>query len=165
MAMLRAIAALALPDAWLAAGAIRNAVWDALHGYDRPTPLSDADVIWFDRSCADRGMDRRLEQVLASRLPGIAWSVKNQARMHRRHGHAPYADCLDAMRAWPETATAIAARLRNEMIELQAPYGFDDLLSLRLRPAPRCTPAVFDDRVKRKAWLRLWPGLSVQPRV
>ena len=30
MAMLRALAHLDLPDAWIAAGAVRNAVWDAL---------------------------------------------------------------------------------------------------------------------------------------
>lgn len=161
IAMLQTVAALGLPDAWLAAGAIRNAVWDALHGIERATPLADADVIWFEPSCLDSGTDRRLEQALASLLPGITWSVKNQARMHRRHGDAQYADCLDAMRAWPETATAVAARLRNGTLELQAPYGFDDLLSLRLRPTGRCAPQVFTERVSRKGWLQLWPRLTV----
>jgi hypothetical protein len=40
--------ALGLPDWYSAAGAIRNTVWDALHGSVSPTPHSDLDVIYFD---------------------------------------------------------------------------------------------------------------------
>jgi hypothetical protein len=160
--MLRAVAALDLPDAWLAAGAVRNAVWDALHAYDTATPLDDADVIWFAPDRADPADDRRLEAVLCARLPGVRWSVKNQARMHHRHGHAPYGDSLDAMRAWPETATSIAARLAHDgTIALQAAYGFDDLVGLIVCPGPSCLPAVFRQRLESKAWLRLWPRLTV----
>ncbi|MBP7582209.1 MAG: nucleotidyltransferase family protein, partial [Vogesella sp.] len=39
----------ALPvQAWLAAGFIRNLVWDHQHGYLQPTPLQDLDVIYLD---------------------------------------------------------------------------------------------------------------------
>ena len=37
-ALLRAVAALALPDCWIAAGFVRNAVWDHLAGARRPRP-------------------------------------------------------------------------------------------------------------------------------
>jgi hypothetical protein len=160
MAMLCAVAELGLPDAWLAAGAIRNVVWDALHDYDHQTPLADADVIWFDPAHRDPEPDKTLEAALSARLGGIAWSVKNQARMHHRHGHAPYAGSLDSMRFWTETATTIAARLAPDgQIEMRAAYGFADLLALILRPGPRCSPAVFRQRVATKGWLRLWPRL------
>lgn len=43
---------LQLPDAWLAAGFVRNRVWDRLHGYPEPIPLADLDVIHFVRSTA-----------------------------------------------------------------------------------------------------------------
>lgn len=161
--MLDAVAGLGLPDAWIAAGAVRNAAWDALHGYPCPTPLVDVDVIWFDPARAGRNVDRDLEHLLARRLPGVAWSVKNQARMHRRNGDAPYRDSLDAMRVWPETATGIAARLDpTGGIELRAAFGFDDLLSLRLRPTPRFVgnPA-FRARVEAKRWLEKWPRLRL----
>jgi hypothetical protein len=162
LAMLRVVASLDLPDAWLAAGAVRNAVWDALHAYDTATPLADADVIWFAPDRPDPAEDRRLETVLCARLPGVRWSVRNQARMHHRHGHAPYANCLDAMRAWPETATSVAARVvRDGGIALQAAYGFDDLVGLILRPGPHCAPAVFRQRLDSKGWLRLWPRLTI----
>jgi hypothetical protein len=163
MDMLHAVAELDLPDAWIAAGAVRNAVWDRLHGYAASTPLTDVDVIWFDPARADRALDADLEHRLAAHQPGVNWSVKNQARMHARNGDAPYRDCLDAMRAWPETATAIAARPGADgRIELAAAYGFGDLVSLLLRPTPRFAgSAAFYNRLAAKRWLDIWPNLRL----
>jgi uncharacterized protein len=165
--MLEAVAALGLPDAWIAAGAVRNVAWDRLHGYVPSTPLTDVDVIWFDPTRIDRGVDTELEYRLAQRVAGVNWSVKNQARMHWRNGDPPYRDCLDAMRSWPETATGIAARLGPRgAIELCAAFGFDDLLSLWLRPTSRfvANPA-FHARVESKRWLAIWPRLRlVEPQ-
>ena len=48
MKALEALATLDLPDAWIAAGFLRNLVWDYLHGYKTMTPLNDLDVIYFD---------------------------------------------------------------------------------------------------------------------
>ena len=41
MACLHSVAALHLPDCYLAAGFLRNAIWDALHGKKSRTPLND----------------------------------------------------------------------------------------------------------------------------
>jgi len=162
MRLLHTVTDLCLPDAWVAAGAVRNAVWDAVHGFRDSTPLNDVDVVWFDCDRATQAEDARLEAILGAQMPQFVWSVKNQARMHVRHEHAPYADCLDAMGAWPETATAIAARLGSSgAIEVQAAYGFDDLLGLLVRRTPRCTESVFRERLRTKDWLRLWPRLRV----
>ena len=157
--MLRAIAALRLPDAWLAAGAIRNLVWDHLHGYATPTPLADADVIWFHPG-ASREDDERIERELTALAPGVPWQVRNQSRMHMRNNHRPYRDCADAMRYWTETATAIGAAMDQDGgIALLAPHGTGDLLSLRLRPPPEADRAVFHQRVAEKGWCRHWPRL------
>jgi uncharacterized protein len=165
MAMLRALARMELPDAWIAAGAVRNAVWDTLHGFEHSTPLTDVDVIWFNAQQCGEAQDRRLELRLHALLPGIPWSVKNQARMNRRNGDSPYADCPDAMRYWPETATCVAARLAaDDSIELHAAYGFADLLDGVLRPTPRFAAgrtAVFHARIVSKRWQSIWPRLTV----
>jgi uncharacterized protein len=163
MAMLEAVADLCLPDAWIAAGAVRNVAWDRLHDYPQSTPLTDVDVIWFDPTRTCRSIEIELERRLAQHVAGVNWSVKNQARMHRRNGDTPYRDCLDAMRAWPETATGIAARLGSRgAIELCAAFGFDDLLSLRLRPTPRfAADPAFHARVASKRWLAIWPRLHL----
>jgi 6-phosphogluconate dehydrogenase, C-terminal domain/Nucleotidyltransferase len=65
--------ALGLPDSWIGAGFVRNAVWDHLHGRP-PSPLtSDVDVIWYDLGGTDPAEDRRVEAALRGQsrlLPG-----------------------------------------------------------------------------------------------
>jgi len=159
---LRAVAALDLPDCWVAAGAVRNAVWDLRSGIGTPTPLNDIDVIWFSPDLGSASTDRCLERMLAQRLPEVTWSVKNQARMHSRHGHRRYAGCLAAMRYWPETATAVAVRLlSDETIEVLAPFGLADLLGMIVRPAPAAGFHIVLKRMQSKGWLRRWPALSI----
>jgi hypothetical protein len=75
--------------------------------------------------------------------------------MHFRNGDAPYVSAVDAMRGWPETATAVAARqTEGGAYEIAAPFGLDDLFTLTLRPAPRFRSekhGVYLDRVRMKA--------------
>lgn len=155
---------LALPDCWIAAGFVRNCVWDHLHGFaDAPLP-QDVDVIWFDPARASREGDAALEAALHARDGTVAWSVKNQARMHGRNGDQPYASATDAMRYWPETATCAGVRLDAAgRIEVAAPHGLDDLFGLVLRPTARFggeKHPVYLERVRAKGWRARWPRLS-----
>ena len=81
--------------------------------------------------------------------------------MHVRNGVPPYIDTADACARWPETATAVAARWSNGDVELLAPHGVEDLVSLIVRP----TPAFMgrrDEIVRRiatKNWRVRWPKL------
>ena len=165
---LEAVAALGLPDAWIGAGFIRNAVWDALCGLPfGSNPPGDVDVAWFDLERLDSEADAAAEARLHAACPGLPWSVRNQARMAARNGDLPYAGTLDAIAHWPETATAIAARLGPAGVEVAAPWGFGDLLALVVRPTPgfAADPAkreVFERRLTEKGWSRRWPGLVVQ---
>lgn len=155
---------LGLNDGWLAAGFVRNLVWDRLHGYARVTPLNDIDVVYFNPEDRSVEADERLEQRLRAAAPELPWSVKNQARMHERHGHAPYASSAQAISYWVEVETAIGARMNADgQIELNAPLGLENLFHLTITPNPRhAIPAVFAERVSTKSWLRLWPKLEVQ---
>jgi hypothetical protein len=154
---------LALTDCWIAAGFVRNAVWDYLHERLPAPPTSDVDVIWFDPARTHRGVDEKLEAFLRGRKPAIAWSVKNQARMHHQNGDPPYASATDAMRYWPETATAVAVRRTGEdRCEVAAPLGTDDLLGLILRPGPAFVGAkrtIYEARRHGKHWPKIWPLL------
>ena len=164
--VLAAVRSLGLPDCWVAAGFLRNAVWDHLHGRPCSPPAGDIDVIWFDAQHADPAEDRRLEAGLKAIDPTLDWSVKNQGRMHLRNGDAPYASASDAMRRWPETATAVAVRLTaGDELEFAAPFGFDDLFALIVRPTPAFhgdRHVNFLERVRDKAWLRAWPLLRME---
>lgn len=161
--LLGIVAALSLPDCWIGAGLIRNAVWDHLH--HRPTsPITgDVDVIWFDAASPDPATDTQLEAHLRQIQPTIKWSVKNQARMHIRNGDKPYSSATDAMRFWPETATAVAARkIGSDKCEIAAPLGLGDLFALRIRPTHRFATekrSVFENRLRAKDWTTNWPLL------
>ena len=68
---------------------------------------------------------------------------------------------FDALCHWPETCTAVAARSIGAEIELLAPFGVDDLISLAVRPTPAFADkiAAYRARVVREAWHARWPKL------
>lgn len=151
------------PGAWIGAGFLRNAVWEALHGR-RPdvAGLTDLDVVFHDAAHSDPAADAAWEARLREALP-LPWSVTNQARMHGRNGHSPYKDVAAAIAHWPETATAVAARIEGGEVRLLAPYGWDDLLGMVVRPTPAFAERqeVVARRAEEKGWLTRWPRLTV----
>jgi uncharacterized protein len=160
--LLHEVAALRLPQGCIAAGMVRNAVWDALH--ERAPCLhasSDVDVIYFDPERLDCEHETRLEALLSERRPDIQWQVRNQARMAERNGDPPYLGACDATRYYPETATAISARLSDDEIIVEAPLGLADLFALIVRPTPNFAqrPAAYRARLASKDWAETWPRL------
>ncbi|WP_314585204.1 nucleotidyltransferase family protein [Paenibacillus terrigena] len=161
--VLRLVRALKMNEGAIAAGFIRNYVWDRLHGFGTRTPLNDVDVIYYDASSKSEERDRRFEKELMKQMPQYQWSVKNQARMHLRNHHASYHSIADAMLRWPETATAVAVRINDQdRIEIVAPHGLDDLFQLLVRRGPYFEDVdYFLQRVESKNWRYLWPKLEV----
>jgi hypothetical protein len=151
-----------LRDWCLAAGFVRNLVWDKVHGFSCPTPLNDIDLIHFDpynaSEEADRDVERRLKAT--SELP---WSVKNQARMHERNSDNPYTSTEDAMSYWVELETAVGASLdKGGDIVIVAPFGIDALFDFTITPnSKRLKPMAFSKRVEEKRWLEIWPKLMI----
>jgi uncharacterized protein len=164
MEVLRAARTLNLPDWLIGAGFVRNLIWDHLHGFKKPTPLSDIDVAYFDPDNLDEASEKKFEKKLRVMM-NENWSVKNQARMAKiDHFHREYTSTKDAISHWPETATAIGVRLdKNDNIELVAPYGTDDLFSLTLRMTPDFPDGreYFLKRIEKKQWLTKWPKLKI----
>lgn len=164
--LLSLVHSLGLPDCWIAAGFIRNAVWDFLHRKLPSRPSGDVDVIWFDPARNSKSIDLQLEDRLKCFDGSIDWSVKNQSRMHAGNGDPPYQSASDAMHFWPETATAVAVRyIDGGDVEIAAPFGLEDLYGAVVRPTPRfqgAKRAMFDERLKCKKWLEQWPSLRVE---
>lgn len=153
---------LALPDAYIAAGFVRNRVWDYLHQKDHLTPLNDVDVIYFDPTNVDRLADLQHEDALHNMMPSLNWQVRNQVLMHVRNGDAPYMSSEDAMRFWPEKETAVGIRKMNEFqYECIAPLGLTSLFNLSLTHNPMSDKQLFEQRVATKNWLQLWPKLHI----
>jgi uncharacterized protein len=150
---------------WIAAGAIRDRLWAAMHGdgISGPHPNADVDVVWFSHSAPSRQRDRSWEKRLRRADRTTDWSVKNQLRMHRRQSKMPFRSLADALAHWPETATCIAVQLSDAgRFRICAPFGVADLLELRLRPTAGFSGkrrAIFDDRVESRKWLTRFPLL------
>ncbi len=163
--ILSLVHSLDLPDCWIAAGFVRSAVWDFLHGRPPSLPCADVDVIWFSSAPGGKEVDLQMERRLKQLDGSIDWSVKNQGRMHTGNDDPPYQSASDAMRFWPETATATAVRyVDGGDIDIAAPFGLDDLYAAVVRPTPRFGGdklILFDERLKRKQWLAQWPLLRV----
>lgn len=160
VAALRAVRALGLPGGAIGAGFVRALVWDHLSGFAARSPVEDVDVLYHDPADLDPAREREHEARLARALPGLPWSVRNQARMHLRNGDSPYRDLDQALRHWLETPTCVALSLGpDDTVAIIAPFGLDDLFALVIRPTPRGRErrAAFDERVAAKGWLRRWP--------
>jgi hypothetical protein len=159
MKQLRRVRALGLPDWCIAAGFVRNRVWDHLHGIAPPTPLADIDVLYFD--AAD--LSKATEQACEARLDALEpapWQVRNQARMHLPKGLPPHASTAESMTYWLETVTAVGVRLEpDDSLTVVAPLGTDDLLGLMCRPTAfgRTRRDEYEARIAAKRWRALWP--------
>ena len=167
---LQRLADLGLPDCYLGAGCVAQAVWNAAHGKPAAAHISDYDVVYFDAGdVTERGETEAAASVRTALadLP-VAVDVKNQARVHlwyrQRFGYdiVPYTSTEDAIATWPTTATAIGVRLVQGRPQVLAPYGLDDLLGLVVRAnRVQITPEIYQRKVAR--WQRHWPDLTVLP--
>jgi hypothetical protein len=116
---MRALAAartVGAPDWLIAAGAVRTAVWDRLHGFAPPpaagaaspaatgaaspaaagpraiaprppASLADIDLIFFDPADLSSARDAAVEAALRTAAPDLPWQAKNQAAVHLWYAH------------------------------------------------------------------------------
>ena len=160
MKQLRAARTLALPDWCIAAGFVRNRVWDHLHGIVPPREPPDIDVLYYDAADLSKEREAEYEKRLDALLPGPLWQVRNQARMHVWKDVPQHRDTADSMTYWLETVTAVGVRLEaDDSLTVIAPLGIDDLVNLRCRPTAfgQTQRAAYEARIAAKRWRELWP--------
>lgn len=166
--VLTAVRDLGPPGAYVAAGAVRDTVWDALAGRASAGPFGDVDVVYWDDAELD-GASASYERRLRGALPHLDWEVTNQATVHVWHWQAqglhvaPHRTVAEGLATWPETATAVGVRLDAVgTLDVVAPFGLHDLFALRVRHNPALTSRdTFLRRVEGKGWLRRWPELEL----
>lgn len=166
MRALRAARTIDAPDWFIAAGAIRDAVWDVLHGRCAAVPR-DVDLIFYASARSKEADEDAIERSLRRLEPDLPWQVKNQATVHtwypERFGTTvePLASCGEALATFPETAACVGVRLLpDDGLMVVAPYGLADLLGCVCRHNPaRVTGAYYEARVSRKGWRDRWPKM------
>ncbi len=158
---------IALPDGYLVAGAIAQSAWNDAFGLDTGYGISDVDLIYFDGTDlsaeAEAKHAARIRQALGA-LP--VWiDVKNEARVHlwyeAKFGYPirPYVSSADAIATFPTTAGSIGVRPGRGGLEIEAPFGLDDLFGLIVRPNKKqITRAIYDAKIAR--WSAMWPKLT-----
>ena len=167
---LRAARDVAAPDWLIAAGAIRDAVWDDLHGRPLTTPPRDLDLGFFDPGDLTPERDAEVEAALRERAPDLPWDAKNQAAVHlwypQRFGIdvEPFRTTAEAVATFPETASCVGARLLpDDEILVVAPFGLDDLFACVCRHNPARVPrAFYEQRVAEKALGRALAGATLR---
>ena len=164
MRCLEAARSLMLPDWFIGAGFLRNAIWDHLHQRSGATPLNDVDLVYFDSDDTRLESEQGFEARLQALLPGVKWEVRNQARMHLKHGLYPFHNTSDGIAHWVETQTCVGVRLeQDDRLCFTAPYGLEENWSLRVSMCTRNPrPVLFTQRIKEKQWALLWPHLQIE---
>jgi hypothetical protein len=171
MPALCAVRELGLSSWCIGAGAVRNLVWDELHGFETPSALPDVDMAYFDAADLSPKRDAELQARLSQRLPGIPWEVTNQAAVHQwfedyfGHPVEPLASLRDAVASWPEFATSVGVTLLADgSIDVIAPHGLDDLFAVVVRRNPtRVSVDTYRQRVAQKQYAERWPKVTVVP--
>jgi hypothetical protein len=138
---------LRLPDWLLFSGAVYQPVWNFLTGRPPDYGIKDYDLGYFDdRDLSWEAEDRVIREVAQRCRPDLAPTVevRNQARVHLwfedhfGEPYAPLANCAEALDRFAAPAFAVGVRLCPEgALTIAAPFGLEDLFSMRIRPNPR----------------------------
>jgi hypothetical protein len=155
---------LALPNCWIVAGVVFQTYWNKAHGFSPWQGISDIDLIYFDPDDLSDEAENENSIRINSQFQclNVRFDVKNEARVHLwyedRFGFPinAYTSAESAMETFPTTAGSIGVRVAGQDLEAFAPFRFDDLLDLVIRPNKRqVTRPIYEEKVAR--WDPIWP--------
>lgn len=169
-AVLDQIPRMQLPDCWLTAGVLFQAVWNGITGRAPGTGVRDADIFYFDPDTSWAAEDAVINR--AARVfdgVGIPVEVRNEARVHlwyaERFGAPaprPFTGCRDAIDHFAAICCCVGVTVVDGKPEVYAPHGFTDLFDLVVRPNPvRAPQHVYESKAAR--WQAQWPELTLLP--
>jgi hypothetical protein len=165
-ALMQRLPRLGLPQCFLTAGCLFQAVWNRRSGQPPATSVKDYDVFYFD----DRDLSWEAEDAVIREAAalfadlGAPVEVKNQARVHlwyrKRFGGAypQLRSATDGIDRYLVRCTCLGIEV--ETGRLYAPHGLDDMAAGVLRPNPlNPSPELF--RAKAEVYRARWPWLTI----
>jgi hypothetical protein len=165
-ALLDGLASLGLPQCYLTAGCLFQAVWNRVSGMAASASVRDYDIIYFDDSDLSWEAEDQVIKRVQSHFSGLGvqLEVKNQARVHLWYEQtfgSPYPKLTCATGGIDRfliSCTQIGIEAENG--RLYAPDGFQDLHEgiLRMNPMNRA-PTLFMEKAlsfqARWSWLTI----------
>jgi hypothetical protein len=167
-AILTALAAIDLPDAWLASGCLVQSVWNVLTNRLIGYGIDDYDVFYFDPDTSWDAEDRVIKRLDAlTRELGVTVQARNQARVHRWYAQKfgrpfpPLGCSTEGIDRFLTRNTRVGIRRTPNGDEVYAPNGFDDIANLLI--TPNASDNFSRERYLEKAarWKALWPELTL----
>jgi uncharacterized protein len=162
---------LALPEWRIVSGAVYQTVWNSLTGRDPDYGIKDYDLFYFDASdISYEAEDVEIKRAAAAYPPEMVplVEVRNQARVHlwfEAHFGEPYTPvaCSDeSLARFVAPCFAVGVRMEADgRLDVAAPFGLDDLFTMRMRPNPHRDRARGWDKVLATI-TRRWPEVSVE---
>ena len=165
-ALMQRLPRLGLPQCFLTAGCLFQAVWNRRSGRPPEASVKDYDVFYFD----DRDLSWEAEDAVIREAAalcadlGAAVEVKNQARVHlwyrKRFGsdYPQLRSAAEGIDRYLVQCTCIGIEVATR--RLYAPNGLEDMADGVLRPNPlNPSPELF--RAKCEAYRLRWPWLTI----
>jgi hypothetical protein len=163
---------LALDDWWLTAGVLFQSVWNAVTGRPPGTGVRDADLFYFDRDtswAAEDAVIRRGADLFGD-VP-VPVEIRNEARVHLWYGQKfgtaappPFRSAAEPIAGFAAVCCCYGVTIGPDGgVRVHAPYGFDDLFALVVRPNPDSPAPRHLYEAKAARWQQQWPDLTVLP--
>lgn len=160
-----------LPDWYIVSGAVYNLVWNVLTGRPETHGIKDVDLFYYDASDLSYEAEDRMIKTGDEIFSGVPLPVeiRNQARVHlwyeKHFGLVclPLQSSRHSIERFASKTHAVGIRLEPDGgLDFYAPFGLDDIFSLRLTPNP-----VADNRethhIKGLRAQQNWPEVTVVP--
>lgn len=170
-AVLQRASQLGVGEWWLTAGVLFQAVWNEVTRRPVGTGVRDADLFYFDPDTswdAEDAVIRRGAELFGD-VP-VPVEIRNEARVHLWYADRfgaptrPLRDCVDAIDGFAAVCCCYGVTVEPDgRPRVYAPYGYDDLFGLVVRPNPRSPAPRHLYEAKAARWTAIWPELTLLP--
>ena len=165
------LAELALPDCYLAAGCLCQAIWNHESGFPSTHGITDYDILYCDLDDLSWEAENRVIQRCAAAFADldVDVQVRNQARVHlwypEKFGipHDPLHSTREGIDSFLTRCSALGLRRAPDgHYDVYAPFGFEDVFAMVVRPNYRLD-LPWRYREKADRWRQTWPRVMVVP--
>ena len=168
--ILERLPALGLNDAWLVSGSVFQTVWNSLTCRPPDYGIKDYDIFYFDTDTSWEAEDAVIRRTTA-RFSDIEARIepRNQGRVHlwypEKFGipYPPLQRATDGIDRFLAVVAQVGIRPAGSGFEVYSPHGFNDVVTLTIRPhlCPNFRADLYE--AKAASWKARWPELTVLP--